>query len=233
MSVQAGIWNFDGRPVDPKQIEDISEFLKQQGPDGESRYVNGSIGLLHRPFHTTAESRCEKQPYFSHRGFILTWDGRLDNRPALIADLRSDLEANPTDVAIVAAAFDHWETDCFRRIIGDWAVSIWKPEQRELIFAVDYMAIRHIFYYLKKNRVWWSTDLTPLILLAGDKFHIDDDYIAGYFAHSPEAHRTPYREIREVPPGQFLHIHEGRASVERFWRFSPKCRIRYKADAEY
>ena len=46
---------------------------------------------------------------------------------SLIADLRSDLEANPTDVAIVAAAFDRWETDCFRRIIGDWAVSIWKP----------------------------------------------------------------------------------------------------------
>ena len=133
MSVQAGIWNFDGRPVDPKQIDDISEFLKQQGPDGESHYVDGSVALLYRPFHTTAESRREKQPYFSHRGFILTWDGRLDNRHALIADLRSDLEANPTDVAIVAAAFDRWETDCFRRLVGDWAVSIWKPEQRELL----------------------------------------------------------------------------------------------------
>ena len=45
---------------------------------------------------------------------------------SLIADLRSDLEASPTDVAIFAAAFDRWDTDCFRRIVGDWAVSIWK-----------------------------------------------------------------------------------------------------------
>src|SRR5712692_6710455 len=233
MSVQAGIWNFDGRPVDPKQIEDISEFLKQQGPDGESRYVNGSVVLLYRPFHTTAESRREKQPYFSHRGFILTWDGRLDNRQSLIADLRSDLEANPTDVAIVAAAFDRWETDCFRRLIGDWAVSIWKPEQRELLFAADYMAIRHIFYYLKKDQILWSTDLSSMVLLSNDKFHIDDNYIAGYLAHNPDAHLTPYLEIREVPPGQFVRVRDGRAVTERFWRFSSTSRIRYKTDTEY
>ena len=233
MSVQAGVWNFDGRPVGPKQIEDISEFLKQLGPDGESRYVDGSVALLYRPFHTTVESRREKQPYFSHRGFILTWDGRLDNRHALVADLRSDLEANPTDVAIVAAAFDRWETDCFRRLIGDWAVSIWKPEQRELFFAADYMAIRHIFYYLKKGRLLWSTDLSSLVLLSNDKFHIDDDYIAGYLAHNPDAYLTPYLEIREVPPGQFVRVRDGGALVERFWRFSPKSRIRYKTDAEY
>ncbi len=233
MSVQAGIWNFDGRPVDHKLLGDISESLKHQGPDGESCHVDGSVALLYRPFHTTAESRREKQPYFSRRGFILTWDGRLDNRPALIADLRSDLEANLTDVGIVAAAFDRWETDCFRRLVGDWAATVWKPEQRELLFAADYMGIRHIFYYLKNDRIWWATDLSPLVLLSGDTFHVDDDYIAGYFAHDPDAHLTPYREIREVPPGQFVRIRNGGTSVERFWRFSPGSRIRYKTDIEY
>ncbi len=233
MSVQAGIWNFDGRPVDRTLLEGLSESLRQQGPDGESRYVDGSVALLYRPFHTTTESRREKQPYVSRRGFVLSWDGRLDNREVLIADLRSDLDANPTDVTIFAAAFDRWDTDCFRRIVGDWAVAIWKPEARELLFAIDYMAVRHIFYYLKTDRVWWSTDLSPLVLLSGDRFRIDDDYIAGYLAHDPDAHLTPYRGIREVPPGQFVHIRNGRVSVERFWRFSPKSRIRYKTDAEY
>jgi asparagine synthase (glutamine-hydrolysing) len=233
MSVQAGIWNFDGRPVDHKLLMDISDFLKEQGPDGESHYVVGSVALLYRPFHTTAESRREKQPYLSPQGFILMWDGRLDNRDELFLDLRGDLEENPTDVAIVAAAFDRWENDCFRRIVGDWAVSIWKPEQRELLLAADYMAIRHIFYYLKDDRIWWSTDLSPLVLLSGDKFHINEDYIAGYLAQDPDAWLSPYREIREVPPGQFVRICKGRAFVERYWRFDPKSRIRYKTDAEY
>ena len=233
MSVQAGVWNFDGRPIDPKLIDDLSESLKQQGPDGESRYTDGSVVLLYRPFHTTAESRREKQPFVSRRGFVFTWDGRLDNREVLTAELRSELETRPTDVAIFAAAFDRWETDCFRRIVGDWAVSIWKPQERDLLFAADYMAIRHVFYYLKNDRIWWSTDISPLVLLSGDKFHIDDDYIAGYFAHEPDAHLTPYREILEVPPGQFVRVRNGSASVERYWRFGPKSRIRYNSDGEY
>jgi asparagine synthase (glutamine-hydrolysing) len=233
MSVQAGIWNFRGAPVDPGLLNSLSGSLKQQGPDGEFSFVNGNVAMLYRPFHTTAESRGEKQPHVSRRGFVFTWDGRLDNRDELIAEFRSYLDADPTDVAIVASAFDHWETGCFRRIIGDWAFSVWKPEQRELIFALDYMAIRHIFYYLKKECVWWATDLAPLVLLSGDKFHIDDDYIAGYFAHDPDAHLTPYREICEVPAGQFVRIHDGKASVERYWRFSSKSCIRYKTDAEY
>jgi asparagine synthase (glutamine-hydrolysing) len=233
MSVQAGMWNFDGRPVDRNLLENLSECLKQQGPDGESYHVDGSVALLYRPFHTTAESRREKQPYISRRGYILTWDGRLDNRDEISVECRSHLDRDSTDAAIVGAAFDYWDTDCFRRIEGDWAVSIWKPEQRELLFAVDYMAIRHIFYYLKSDRIWWSTDLAPLVLLSGDRLHIDDDYIAGYLAHEPDAHVTPYQEIREVPPGQLVRVWNGRASIERFWHFSPRSRIRYKTDTEY
>jgi asparagine synthetase B (glutamine-hydrolysing) len=90
----------------------------------------------------------------------------------------------------VAAAFDRCETNCCR-LIGDWAVSIWKPEHRELFFAADYMAIRHIFYYLKKDGILWSTDLSSLVLLSNDKFHIHDDYIAGYLVHNPRWKANP------------------------------------------
>jgi asparagine synthase (glutamine-hydrolysing) len=233
MSVQAGIWNFDGAPVDPKLISDFHESLKLQGPDGESAFVESNVAMLYRPFHTTGESRREKQPYITRRGFILTWDGRLDNRDELICEVRNELEPDAPDVAVVAAAFDRWETACFHRMVGDWAIAIWKPKHRELIFAVDYMAIRHIFYYLKRNRISWSSDLTPLILLSGDKLHIDDAYIVGYFVHDPDAYLTPFREIREVPPGQFVHIRDGRMSIDCYWQFKPGVRIRYKTDAEY
>ena len=233
MSVQAGVWNFDGKPVDAKLLDGISDSVRHQGPDGEFRYTKKSLAMLYRPFHTTAESRREKQPYFSRRRFILTWDGRLDNREELIAELRHDLRSEPTDVAIVAAAFDRWESHCFRHFFGDWAVSVWKPKEHELIFAIDYMAIRHIFYYLQRDKIWWSTDLAPLVLLSGDQFHVDERYVSGYFANEPDAHLTPYAEIREVPAGQFVVIRKGSAVVERYWRFSPRSRIRYKTDGEY
>lgn len=233
MSVQAGIWNFDGQPVEPKLLADFNETLKQEGPDGEFLVVNGTVAMLYRPFHTTAESRREKQPHVSRRGFILTWDGRLDNREQLIVDTGCNLNVFSTDIDIVAAAFDRWETDSFRRIIGDWAVSIWKPDQRELLLAVDYMAIRHIFYYLKQSRIYWATKLEPLVLLSCDTFHIDEDYVSGYLANAPDANLTPYREVHQTPPGQFVRVRNGKVFVERYWRFNPKSWIQYKTDAEY
>ncbi len=232
MSVQAGIWNLDGRPIEPELLADFSQSLKHQGPDGAFLHVNGSVGLLYRPFHTTAESRSEEQPYVSGRGFILTWDGRLDNRHDLTAQFRRDLQASSADIAIVAAAFDRLETNCFREIIGDWAIAVWKPEQRELILAVDYMAIRHIFYRVNRDQLMWSTDLAALVLFSGDHFRIDDEYVAGYLASDPNAQVTPYREIRQVPPGQVVHITDGRIWTERYW-VTPKSRICYKSDAGY
>jgi len=233
MSVQAGIWNFDGKPVDRKFLATFSESLRQQGPDDESYFVDGSVALIYRPFHTTSESRLEKQPYRSASGFVITWDGRIDNRDDLIPGLHTDIMDEKTDIAIVAAAFERWGTDCFHQLVGEWAISIWRPLERELILACDFMAIRHIFYHQKKQGIRWSTDLAPLVVLSGDKFHIDDDYMAGYFANDPDCHLTPYREIRQVPAGQFVRIRNGSVSVQRYWLFNPRSRIRYKTDAEY
>lgn len=233
MSAQAGIWNFSGEPINEKLMTDFCESLKQLGPDGESRYVKGAVAMLYRPFHTTADSRREQQPYISPSGSVVTLDGRIDNRQDLAMELRNRLDVDPTDVEIVAAAFDLWDTDCFHRIRGDWAVSIWKPEQRELFLAVDYMSIRHIFYYLRTSQIWWATDPAPLVLLSGDKFHVDDGYMAGYFTYDPDAHLTPYREIREVPAGHFVKIRGSRDIATRYWQPSAEHRIRYKTDADY
>ena len=233
MSVQAGMWNFDGKPVDRGLVEAFSAALQQQGPDGESLYCEGPAALIYRPFHTTHESRREKQPYVSQRGFVITWDGRLDNREELSAEFRGDLECAATDIVIVASAFDRWESDSFRRIVGDWALTIWRPEEKELIFASDFMGVRHVFYHLRPDQIRWSSDITPLVQLAGVKFHVDDEFVAGYLAHNPDGHATPYREICEVPPGHFVRVRPSETRTERFWRFSPRTKIRYKTDGDY
>ena len=128
MSVQAGIWNFDGEPVQEELLAQMSAATASYGPDGETTYVVGPVGMLYRPFHTTSESRLEQQPHISSRGNLITWDGRLDNREQVVPQLFDDLTNCRADVAIVAAAFDRWGTDCFARLRGDWAVSVWCPK---------------------------------------------------------------------------------------------------------
>lgn len=233
MSVQAGILNFDGRPADLALLGKLSSAIEQYGPDGGSTYVDGPLGMAYRAFHTTLESRMERQPYSSAHGIVVTWDGRLDNRDELIPQVWDELTDERTDVAIVIAAFQKWGTNCFGKLIGDWALSIWNSHDHDLLLARDYVGVRHLYYYPKHQGITWCTNLATLVLLSGTQFTLNDEYIAGFLALWPEAHLTPYREIHAVPAGKFVRIRDGEATIHSYWSFDTKRRIRYKTDAEY
>src|SRR5260370_2791092 len=233
MSAQAGMWNFDGKPVDEAFLDKLTSAIEQYGPDGGNIYVDGPLGMGYRAFHTTLESRLERQPHRSPTGIAITWDGRLDNRDELISQVWDKLTDERTDVAIVMAAYEKWGTDCFSKLIGDWALSIWTSHDRELLLARDYVGVRHLYYYRKCQSVLWCTNLAALVLLSETKFTLNDEYIAGFLALRPEAHLTPYREIHSVPPGKFVRIRNGESTIHSYWSFDTMRQIRYKTHADY
>lgn len=232
MTVQAGVWNFDGQPVDQQLLMRMSEELADYGRDGVSTFIDGQLGMLYQPFHTTQESRLERQPYKSVSGRVITWDGRLDNRDDLISQLSTDLADDRTDLAIVVAAFEKWGAACFAKLTGDWALALWDPSKQELILARDYVGARQMFYYPTSKSVTWCNSLGPLAL-SGVELSVCDEYVAGYLAFWPEAHLTPYREIHSVPPGMFVRVRRGSLSFHPYWTFDPNHSVRYKTDAEY
>jgi len=137
-----------------------------------------------------------------------------------------------TDVAIVAEAFERWGTDCFAKLIGDWALSIWNPRKKELILARDYIGVRHLFYYPNRKTVIWCNHLDRLAL-CGDQFTICEKYVAGLFAFWPESQLTPYSEIHSVASGSFVRIRRGHICSRAYWTFNPRLKTRYRTDEEY
>src|SRR6202167_6356734 len=233
MTVQFGRWNFEGQPLAPDYIEKVSATLAPYGPDSNESYSKGGVRILYRAFHTTKESGREKQPYISSSGAVITWDGRLDNRAELISELSDSLTTDSTDLAIVATASEKWGANCFAKLIGDWALSIWNPGNRSLILAKDPIGTRHLYYSFDNNQVTWSTILDPLVRLAGKTFALNEEYIAGWFSMFPALSLTPCVGIHSVPPSSSVIIQPGKHAVSKYWDFDPTNQIRYRADAEY
>ena len=233
MSAQYGVWHFNGKPVEQIFLAKVGPTLVRYGLDGCDAHRKGPVGIVYCAFHTTKESRRENQPYVSPRGDVLTWDGRLDNREELLGQLEKGNAPEQTDVAIVMAVYERWGTDCFRKLIGDWALSLWNPQEQVLFLAKDFVGTRHLHYRLTPEQVSWCTVLDPLVLLAGHPFSLNEEWIAGYFGHFPATHLTPYAGIDSVPPGAFVKIKKGTARVHTYWRFDPGKRTRYRTDAEY
>lgn len=233
MSVQFGRLNFDGKPVEQGYLEKVQPLLLPYGPDDRASYSNGPIGMLYFAFHTTRESRREKQPFVTASGAIITWDGRLDNRAELIRQLGNIVTSESTDVSIVVAAYERWGNSCFAQLIGDWALAIWDPRLRFLTLAKDPIGVRHLYYSFDDNQVTWSTILDPLVLFAEKTFTLCEEYIAGWLAFFPATHLTPYTGIHAVPPASFVLLRPGRCSVKKYWEFDPEKRIEYATDKDY
>jgi asparagine synthase (glutamine-hydrolysing) len=232
MSVQAGIWNFDGQPIDRDLLSKIGSATSRYAPDGESLHVDGNLAMLYRPFHTTPESRLETQPHMSRHGLVITWDGRLDNRDELISDLRHYMVDERTDVSIVAAAFERWGTDCFQKIRGDWALSIWNSSDRELLLARDYVGTRQLYYHRRSRGIAWCNHLAPLAL-CGPSFGLSSEYVAGYIVSRDSTDLTPFNEIYSVKPAHYIRIGPDQITTHVYWTFNPRSQTRYRTDAEY
>ncbi len=207
MSVQFGRWDFEGKPPDPDYMGKVSAFLAPYGPDGSNSpdgsgvYSESGIKILFCGFCTTNESHCEIQPHVSSSGAVIAWDGRLDNRGDLTSVLHEYLDTGCTDVEMVAAAYEAWGADCFARLIGDWALSIWNPADQSLILAKDPIGTRHLYYTIDSNKAEWCTLLDPLVLFGGKAFSICEEYVAGWFSTGfPAANLTPYSGIHAVAP---------------------------------
>lgn len=234
MSVQFGRWNFEGQPPAPGYMGKVSAVLGPYGPDSSEIYSKDGVDILYHAFHTTKESHRETQPHISASGAVMTWDGRLDNRPELIGEFRNVLTINSTDLDIVARAFEKWGVGCFSRLIGDWAVSIWNPVNRSLILAKDPIGTRHLYYSFEIHQITWSTILDPLVLFRGKTFKICEEYIAGWLSTMfPATHLTPYVGIHAVSPSSFVLLRPGSRTVNKYWDFNPGKKIRYRTDSEY
>jgi len=166
-------------------------------------------------------------------GSVLVWDGRLDNRDELIHQLRDHVTIGSPDVSIVAAAYQTWGTAFLARLIGDWALSIWDATSHSLLLAKDAIGTRHLYYYIEKNQISWSTVLDPLVLLAEHSFSLNEEYIAGWFSLFPAAHLTPYIGIHAVPPSSMVVLRPQRCIITKYWEFDPSTHIRYRTDSEY
>jgi asparagine synthase (glutamine-hydrolysing) len=233
MSVQFGRWSFDGQPAAPEYLAKVCKILLPYGPDGGYSYSNKGVDLLYHALHTTKESHLEAQPHVLASGSVITWDGRLDNRTELIGLFDGSLSPDSTDVSLAAAAYERWGTDCFAKLIGDWALAIWNPKDGALILAKDPIGTRHLHYSIDLHQVTWSTILDPLVLLAERSLTLDEEYIAGWFSFFPSSDLTPYVGIHSVPPSSYVRVKKRHSTVSKYWSFDPANRIGYRTDREY
>lgn len=238
MSALGGLYCYNDKQLDRRVLVSLGVSLTRLGPDGGREVYAETVGFTFRAFHTNRESRLEDQPYVTHDGLIVAWDGRLDNREDLFAILRNDLRSNysvTTDVQIIAEAYRRWGNDFSSKLVGDFAFALWDPASCLLLLARDPVGVKPLYYHANRHCVLWASDLTALMEIAGaEKVDVDEDYVAGFLSFGKDPGRTPFTNFKAVRPGHVVFINrEGILRERRFWRLDPDAEIRMSHDKDY
>ncbi|MGD9660813.1 MAG: asparagine synthase-related protein [Porticoccaceae bacterium] len=181
MSAIAGILYFNGAPAKPGMVEILTDAMKTRGPDEQTHWIEGSVTLGHCMLRTTPESLAEHQPLLSQDGnLVLVWDGRLDNRQPLIANLRlaGVTPRSNTDAELVLQSYAIWGEQCPTYLLGDFAFAIWDKRQQRLFCARDHWGARPFCYTFNNEFFAFASDEEAFLQLPSLSIQPNEERIA-------------------------------------------------------
>ena len=234
-----GIHTLDGRFVEPRAIVRMNEAARILIPSRRSHWLGDSIGLA----CTTAPAEgaaCRTVARSSRNGrtrCVLVFDGRIDNRQALIEELSGQgVDAASDDAGLILAAYHAWGDACPSRLIGDFAFGLWDDGSRRLLCARDPLGVRPLYVLVRDELVGFATQLGQLLAICRQTPPLDMEYVADRLAlgvDRPNSGRTPYHGLSRLEPGHRLVAENGRVWIERYWEWrAPGGRV-YGNDEDY
>lgn len=227
MSGLFGVVDFAAPRVEPEELRRLAGLASYRAPGGLTCHFLEGAGLAHLALH-------EERPLLdSKRRICVLLDGRLDNRPELIAKLSPAQGREASDAELLLAAYLEWGTACSDHLLGDFAFAIWDAGRRRLLCAVDPLGIKPLHYAQAGSLLCFASDAVQVLRHPA----VPDDYneveIAAYLAggcENPE--RSFFAAIHKVAPGRRLIVEGGALRVERYWDPNPR-EIRYPREEDY
>lgn len=237
MSGIACIIHFDGRPVEPGEMERMTASMAHRGPDGIRHWVKGNVALGHCQMCTTPESLKETQPWANEdESLVLVMDGRVDNWEELRAELlgRGVRLRNQSDAELVLRAYEEWGEDCLQHIDGDYGLLIWDARRRRTFCARDRMAVKPLQYHWNGRSLVVASELHAMFELPWVPRRINDGMMAEYIADEWHSRtETLWEEILRLEPAHWMFAAGEDPKPRRYWAPETMPELVYKRDEEY
>jgi len=237
MSGIAGIIHFDGRPVEPGQIEGMTAAMEYRGPDGIHHWVQGPVALGQCMLRTTPESLEETQPLANEDGgLVLVMDGRIDNREELRRDLlaRGVRLRSRSDAELVLRAYEAWSERSVERLEGDFVFAIVAPRDRTVFMARDVVGVKPIYLWKSAGSLRFASDSHALLTLPGSPTSINEKMVLEHLQMTfDDLEETLVADIRRLAPASWMKHSPRHSETRRYWRPGAGRTIYYARHQEY
>jgi len=237
MSAIGGVFHRDGSRVDRSDLARMEAVLKPYGRDASAFWSGGRIALARTLLRVTPEDALGHQPLrHAPSGLAMVFDGRIDNRDELAAELEigSADRALLADADLAFRAWLKWGDDCLPRLIGDFALACWSKSENRLFLARDPIGARPLFWYADDRRLIFASLPKGIFSQPAVPRQVDQEAMACHLALVPlPEEATLFHGVRKVEPGTVVEIGPDRERRRAFFQFDPDKRIRLANAQEY
>ncbi|RBP03162.1 asparagine synthase-related protein [Rossellomorea aquimaris] len=241
MSAIAGIYHQNHEPVSREHIHAMMGSLEQFPADDVRVYKKDHIFLGCHAQWITPESIGEVLPFYDNeRKLAITADAIIDNRKDLFNTLgvRQSFRKEMSDSELILLAYEKWEEDCPKYLVGDFAFVVWDERKRKLFAARDFSGARTLYYYFDQQCFAFCTVMAPLLSLPFIKRDMDEEWLAEFLFIQDmidvvDVSKTIHKNIKQIPPAYSLTIEGGRVNLERYCRVVGKGKLKLKDTSEY
>lgn len=162
------------------------------------------------------------QPMLTEDGAAaIAFNGEIYNH----VELRRELESrghrfqSTSDTETVLRAFLEWDTGCFSRLRGMFAVALWQENERRLILARDRIGIKPLYVTRRGEDLYFGSELKTLFVHPEIDRRLDlaglDCYLSLNYVPCPY---TLVEGIEKMRPGTWLEWRDGVVRSEPYWR---------------
>ncbi len=204
----------------PGRIQSVIATLTHRGPDQQGVFESNTISLGAARLKIIDLAGGD-QPIASADGdTIIAFNGEIYNH----LELRRELEAlghrfqSRSDTETVLEAFLAWDTECFARLRGMFAVALWTESTQRLVLARDRMGIKPLYLARRGDDLYFGSELKTILehpeiernlSLAGLDSYLSLNYCAGT--------STLVDGIEKLPQGHWLEWQGGKVTSQSYW----------------
>jgi len=214
-----GFTHKDGLPR-RERIAAATATLVHRGPDQQGTYESAvcSLGATRLKI---LDLESGDQPIRSHDGdTVIVFNGEIYNHLELRAELEKSGHQFHThcDTETVLHAFLEWDTDCFRKLRGMFAIALWTDSARRLVLARDRVGIKPLYIAQKGEDLFFGSELKAILIHPeiGRRLSLPalDCYLALNYIPAPW---TMIEGISKVMPGTWVEWQNGVIRSQTYW----------------
>jgi len=209
------------RPAAPGRIQEAVASIIHRGPNQQGVFESEAVSLgVARLKIIDIEGG--DQPILSENGdTVIVFNGEIYNH----LELRRELEQrgyrfrSRSDTETVLNAFLEWDTECFSRLRGMFAVALWRESDGRLVLARDRMGIKPLYISRRGEDLYFGSELKAILVHPEIERWLSLDGLDCYLSlNYVPAPWTLVDGIEKLLPGQWMEWRRGSIRTEYYWR---------------